>query len=258
MLVARIFQRALLSGMVRSEYCTSTAAAAAGSFTSTKTTHNPLEEFFELDKNLEDEKPIVYVLDVLAVIVSQVLGSPISLPIGSLLSGPEGSEKEIFGALKPGSYRRNDRHKLKYGRVPGDVRSSDSQALYRFMDETARGDAIFLVSSHVFSFRNISTTNEPSLSTFPDEGKIEMGNKKFVQVFESAGSVKSSSSKGYVCCLGWFWSSEGLGAVCSSGGPQNDIFGVLPVPVRTSFVYVRTNPSCLLDVLDIGQIVVRM
>ncbi|KAF6147226.1 hypothetical protein GIB67_039356 [Kingdonia uniflora] len=57
MLVARIFRRALLSGAVRSEYCTSTAT---GSSTSTKTTHNPLEEFFELDRNLEDEKPIVY------------------------------------------------------------------------------------------------------------------------------------------------------------------------------------------------------
>ncbi|KAF6167041.1 hypothetical protein GIB67_041296 [Kingdonia uniflora] len=61
MLVARIFRRALLSGAARSEYCTSTAAvAAAGSSTSTKTTHNPLEEFFELDRNLEDEKPIAY------------------------------------------------------------------------------------------------------------------------------------------------------------------------------------------------------
>ncbi|KAF6167405.1 hypothetical protein GIB67_004523 [Kingdonia uniflora] len=60
MLVARIFRRALLSGAARSEYCTSTAVAAAGSSTSTRTTHNPLEEFFELDRNLEDEKPIAY------------------------------------------------------------------------------------------------------------------------------------------------------------------------------------------------------
>ncbi|KAF6145348.1 hypothetical protein GIB67_016809 [Kingdonia uniflora] len=372
MLVARIFRKALLSGVARSEYCTSTAAA--GSFTSTKTTHNPLEEFFELERNLEDEKPIVYddgcrlvvarscvyidsggsrcigsidtsrirfahpdlpeilctalgiknlsdvvvetldkigsvslvelkmnlssksfhasvyalangitssmpsfsvhtleqvqislvsivetlqfvrylhtrfmllpkyleitraskgsvipeweneprhqtlyfvnqsqpyaiivepplyvsVLNVLAVVVSQVLGSPISLPIGSLLSGPEGSEKGIFGALKPGSYRSetgnkdglagkellpqdalrgeivawktgNDGDKLKYGRVSGDVRPSAGQALYMFMVETAPGDAEFLVSSQVFSFQSISTANESSLSTFPDE-----------------------------------------------------------------------------------------
>ncbi|KAF6159660.1 hypothetical protein GIB67_034622, partial [Kingdonia uniflora] len=148
---------------------------------------------------------------------------------------PEGSEKGIFGALKLGSYRSetgntdglagkehlpqdalqvqfhplrpfyrgeivawktgNDGDKLKYGRVSGDVRPSVGQALYRFMVETAPGDAEFLVSSQVFSFRNISTANESSLSTFPDGGKIEMGSRKLVQVLESVGSVKSSSSK---------------------------------------------------------------
>ncbi|KAF6169682.1 hypothetical protein GIB67_004074 [Kingdonia uniflora] len=326
MLVARIFRRALLFGVARSEYCTSTAAAG-GSFTSTKTTHNPLEEFFELDRNLEDEKPIVYVrscvyidsdsggsrcsrsidtsrirfahpdlperlsttlgikklsdvvveeldneeqlqtldkigsvslvevkmklssksfhatiyalancitssmpsfsvhtleqvqislvpvaetlqfvlclhtrfmllpkylditiLDVLAVVVSQVLGSPISLPIGSLLSVPRVQRKGFSApSLKPGSYRSeignrdelagkellpqdalqvqfhplrpfyrgeivawktgNDGDKLKYGRVPGNVRPFAGQALYRFMDEIAPRDAEFLVSS---------------------------------------------------------------------------------------------------------------
>ncbi|KAF6153508.1 hypothetical protein GIB67_027375 [Kingdonia uniflora] len=225
--------------LVWREYCTSTAAAAAGPFTSTKTTHNPLEEFFELDRNIEDEKPIAYVLDILAIVVSQLLGSPIFLPIGSILSGPEDSEKGIFSTMKLGSYRSetsnrdgltrkellpqdalqvqfhplrpfyrgeivawktgNDGDKLKYGRVPGDVRPSACQALYRFMVETAPGDAKFLVSSQVFSFRNISTANESSLSTFPDEDKIEMGNRKLVQVLESVGSVKSSSSKTQPC-----------------------------------------------------------
>ncbi|KAF6146849.1 hypothetical protein GIB67_018502 [Kingdonia uniflora] len=132
------------------------------------------------------EPPLyVSVLDVLAVVVSQVLGSPIYLPIGSLLSRPEGSKKRIFGSLKLGSYRSeigNDGDKLKYGRVPGDIRPSAGQAL------------------QVFSFRNISTTNESSLSTFPDEGKTEMGNRKLVQVLESTGSVKSSSSKWYQIC----------------------------------------------------------
>ncbi|KAG4170211.1 hypothetical protein ERO13_A12G134051v2 [Gossypium hirsutum] len=114
----------------------------------------------------------ISVLDVVATVVSQVLGSPIPLPIGSLFSCPEGSEAAIIDILKLHSdkreeiettsnnligkeimpqdalqvqlhplrpfyrgeivaWRTQDGEKLKYGRVPEDVRPSAGQALYR-------------------------------------------------------------------------------------------------------------------------------
>ncbi|KAF6142254.1 hypothetical protein GIB67_012103 [Kingdonia uniflora] len=82
MLVARIFRRALLSGAARSEYCTSTAT---GSSTSTKTTDNPLEEFFELDRNLEDEKPIVYDFKMFLLFLKVPLLIPLPRKMSSLL-----------------------------------------------------------------------------------------------------------------------------------------------------------------------------
>ncbi|KAF6154633.1 hypothetical protein GIB67_000517 [Kingdonia uniflora] len=206
-------ERALLSSVARSEYFTSTAATAAGgSFTSTKTSHNPLKEFFELDRNQKDENPIVYVLDVLAVVVSQVLGSPIFLPIGSLLFGPEVSEKGIFGALKLESYRSETGN--RDGLAGKEFLPQDAlQVQFHPLRPFYRGEIVawktgndgdkltyVRVLGDVFSFRNIATANESSLSTFPNEGKTKMGNRKLVQVLESAGSVKSSSSKWYQIC----------------------------------------------------------
>lgn len=46
--------------------------------------------------------------------------------------------------------------KLRYGRVPEDVRPSASQALYRFPVETAPGETRMLLSSHVYSFKSVS------------------------------------------------------------------------------------------------------
>ncbi|KAF6141430.1 hypothetical protein GIB67_021246, partial [Kingdonia uniflora] len=82
MLVARIFRRALLSGAARSEYYTSTAT---GSSTSTKTTDNPLEEFFELNRNLEDEKPIVYDFKMFLLFLKVPLLIPLPRKMSSLL-----------------------------------------------------------------------------------------------------------------------------------------------------------------------------
>lgn len=56
MFTSRVLGRVLFSA-VKSE--SSTAAAAAGS-TAVRTARNPLEEFFELDRSTEEEKPIVY------------------------------------------------------------------------------------------------------------------------------------------------------------------------------------------------------
>ncbi|CAD6261751.1 unnamed protein product [Miscanthus lutarioriparius] len=46
--------------------------------------------------------------------------------------------------------------KLRYGRVPEDVRPSAGQALYRFPVETAPGETRMLLSSHVYSFKSVS------------------------------------------------------------------------------------------------------
>ncbi|KAF8378913.1 hypothetical protein HHK36_030262 [Tetracentron sinense] len=48
----------------------------------------------------------ISVFDVIAIVVSQVLGSPTPLPIGPLFSSPEDSEKAIVDMLKLGSHRR--------------------------------------------------------------------------------------------------------------------------------------------------------
>ncbi|KAL5715490.1 hypothetical protein ACHQM5_017301 [Ranunculus cassubicifolius] len=55
MFMVKVLRRTLLS-TTRSEASYATAATS----TSTKTMHNPLEAFFEADRNQEDEKPAVY------------------------------------------------------------------------------------------------------------------------------------------------------------------------------------------------------
>ncbi|CAA0826652.1 ribosomal protein L29 family protein [Striga hermonthica] len=55
MFLTRVFGRTLFAA-AKSE-----ASAAAAAATSTSTArHNPLEQFFEADRNPEDEKPVVY------------------------------------------------------------------------------------------------------------------------------------------------------------------------------------------------------
>lgn len=53
MFLSRVFGRRLCTA-VRSE------ASAAATATSAKTTHNPLEEFFEADRSPDEDKPVVY------------------------------------------------------------------------------------------------------------------------------------------------------------------------------------------------------
>ncbi|KAF5807131.1 putative ribosomal protein L47 [Helianthus annuus] len=53
MFLTRVFGRRLFS-TARSE------ASAAGAAGTVRTAHNPLEEFFEADRNPEEEKPVVY------------------------------------------------------------------------------------------------------------------------------------------------------------------------------------------------------
>lgn len=56
MLAARLFGRTFLAA-AKSE---SSAAAAAASSSATARTLNPLEQFFEVDRTPEDDKPVVY------------------------------------------------------------------------------------------------------------------------------------------------------------------------------------------------------
>ncbi|CAF2017384.1 unnamed protein product [Brassica napus] len=143
----------------------------------------------------------ISLLDVMATVVSEVLGFPISLPIASLFSCPEGSETEISACLRLSSHALTNTgtavdstvgqeimpqdavqvqlhplrpfykgeivawkiqqgDKLRYGRVPEDVRPSAGQALYRFKVEMTPGETGLLLSSQVFSFRGTSVENE--------------------------------------------------------------------------------------------------
>ncbi|XP_020275406.1 sacsin [Asparagus officinalis] len=147
------------------------------------------------------------IYDVIAVVVSQVLEAPATLPIGPLFACPNGSEKAILNALKLGSERGVSKHegrnqtlvgkelfpqdallvqflpmrpfytgeivawktgrdgeKLRYGRVPEDVRPTAGQALYRFPVEIAHAETHVLLSTQVFSFRSVSMEDEASTS----------------------------------------------------------------------------------------------
>ncbi|KAL4186156.1 hypothetical protein AMTRI_Chr09g12820 [Amborella trichopoda] len=146
--------------------------------------------------------------DVLAIVVSQIMDSPLTLPIGSLFSAPENSEKALLGILKLGSGKEEigtynivgkelipqdslqvhfhplrpfyageivawkpdkDGEKLRYGRVPENVRPSAGQALYRFLVETAPGETSYLLSSRVYSFKSMLTDSEGRSSSVVQE-----------------------------------------------------------------------------------------
>lgn len=149
----------------------------------------------------------VSVLDIIAVVVSQALGCPFALPIGSLFLCPEGSETSIANIMKLCSGKREDEarsynllgkdilandalqiqihplrpfyrgeivawriqsgEKLKYGKIPEDVRPLAGQAIYRFKVETNPGITESLLSSQVFSFRGVLMRNETSSKSLP-------------------------------------------------------------------------------------------
>ncbi|CAL5187808.1 unnamed protein product [Lathyrus oleraceus] len=55
MFLAKAFGRTFFAAAARSKHCSTTAAAAGGSVV-----HNPLPDFFEADRSLENDKPVVY------------------------------------------------------------------------------------------------------------------------------------------------------------------------------------------------------
>ncbi|KAM0910828.1 hypothetical protein ACQ4PT_013891 [Festuca glaucescens] len=62
--------------------------------------------------------------------------------------------------------------KLRYGRVPEDVRPSAGQALYRFPVETAPGETRMLLSSQVYSFKSVSMADLSSAPFQLDGGRV--------------------------------------------------------------------------------------
>ena len=172
----------------------------------------------------------ISVYDVIAAVVSHVLGSPTPLPIGSLFQCPDGSETAVVNIMKLCSDKRETEpmdgssslvgkeilpqdalhvqlhplrpfyrgeivawqsrngDKLKYGRVPEDVRPSSGQALYRFKVETAPGVTETLLSSQVFSFRSISMDNQASSSaTLLESNSTVIENRMHADMPESSG-----------------------------------------------------------------------
>ncbi|GAB2275278.1 hypothetical protein Dimus_010038 [Dionaea muscipula] len=161
----------------------------------------------------------ISVLDLIAIVISDVLHSPTPLPLGSLFLCPDHSEAMVVDMLnlvydKEGrettgictdligkeimaqdalqvqihpvrpfymgeivAWRSQNGEKLKYGRVPEDVRPSAGQSLYRLKVEIAPGVTEALLSSQVFSFRNVSEYSHPSSSAMPDDGHTAVENK---------------------------------------------------------------------------------
>ncbi|XP_008799119.2 39S ribosomal protein L47, mitochondrial [Phoenix dactylifera] len=60
MFVSRVFGRVLYAAAKSESSAASTASAAAAASASAKKLHNPLQEFFEVDRRTDDEKPVVY------------------------------------------------------------------------------------------------------------------------------------------------------------------------------------------------------
>ncbi|KAI3696119.1 hypothetical protein L1987_79128 [Smallanthus sonchifolius] len=174
----------------------------------------------------------VSVIDLVSIVVSHVLGSPIALPIGSLFLCPEGSETALINILKLSAnerstdgigggngflgrgilpqdamqvqlhplrpfykgeivaWRNQNGEKLKYGKIPEDVRPSAGQALYRFNLETFPGKIETVLSSHVFSFKSLSIGNESSSRMMSEDGDNMVSN---IPVDQPEGSQGAKS-----------------------------------------------------------------
>lgn len=89
------------------------------------------------------------------------------------------------------AWRSLNGERLKYGRVPENVKPSAGQALYRFMLETSPGMTEPLLSSNIFSFKNISCSSEDS-STIIQEGDnmVHVNTRP-----ETSGGVRSIPSQ---------------------------------------------------------------
>lgn len=172
----------------------------------------------------------VAISDILAVVVSRLLDSPLCLPISTLFNVPIGMEVRALDLLRLASLNRNalghcrsslhqgslighelipsdamqvqfhplrpfyageviawrsdseEGLKLKYGKVPEDVRPSAGQALYRLKIETAPGKIEILLSSNVLSFRSMEAGSSSSMGAENREAFIRSGNQHIQRV----------------------------------------------------------------------------
>jgi sacsin len=96
--------------------------------------------------------------------------------------------------------------KLRYGRVPEDVRPSAGQALYRFPVETAPGETRMLLSSQVYSFKSVSMADLSSAPFQLDGGRVEEagppGQSSISGRTEVAGDMVS-----FLCCASLLFAS---------------------------------------------------
>ncbi|KAI3443790.1 hypothetical protein Pfo_000455 [Paulownia fortunei] len=89
------------------------------------------------------------------------------------------------------AWRSSNGERLKYGRVPENVKPSAGQALYRFMLETSPGMTELLLSSNIFSFKNISYSSEDSSATMQEGDNMVHENSRP----ETSGGVRSRPSQ---------------------------------------------------------------
>ncbi|CAN1168841.1 SACS [Linum perenne] len=182
-------------------------------------------------------EPPVYisVVDVVGIVVSQILGFPESLPLGSLFLCPDGYETMILDILRLSSEKReiepttnklvgkeilpsdalqvqlhplrpfykgemvawryHNGEKLRYGRVPEDVRPLAGQALYKLKVETVPSTVEPLLSSQVFSFRSIMMENDVSAANLLENSQATWERSAPKETPESSSGSKPKSSQ---------------------------------------------------------------
>ncbi|KAL8483693.1 hypothetical protein ACS0TY_026393 [Phlomoides rotata] len=110
---------------------------------------------------------------------------------------PQDASRVQFHPLRPFykgeivAWRSLNGEKLKYGRVPENVKPSAGQALYRFMLETSPGMTEPVLSSNIFSFKSVSYSSEDS-SFMAQEGDYMVHENTRP---ETSGRVNSSPSQ---------------------------------------------------------------
>ncbi|GER39484.1 zinc finger family protein [Striga asiatica] len=106
---------------------------------------------------------------------------------------PQDASRVQFHPLRPFykgeivAWRSSSGERLKYGRVPENVKPSAGQALYRFMLEISPGITELILSSNIFSFKNISYNSEDSSAARQEGDEMKQKNTRA----ETSGGVGS-------------------------------------------------------------------
>ncbi|GMH07070.1 hypothetical protein Nepgr_008910 [Nepenthes gracilis] len=129
---------------------------------------------------------------------SEILGNTNDL-VGKEILPPDALQVQIhpmrpFYVGEIVAWRLQNGEKLRYGRVPEDVRPSAGQSLYRFKVETAPGVSETLLSSQVFSFRSASVDTHAS-SALKEDGHTVLESNKHTKMLEGSGRGKERASQ---------------------------------------------------------------